>query len=275
MPNYVRFRDRSTHAICLGTIEADIISECSGASDELWAESHKPTGRTVALADVDLLAPFQPRSVIGLWNNFFERATLEGNKIPDVVLYFMKPPGSVIGPNDTIVRPACGPNAVKFEAELGIVIGAKCCQVSEEEATSYVFGFCCVNDVTAVPYLKEDPSFQQWTRSKGFDTFCPIGPAVTTDRLDLTTLRVQAVQNGKVQQDYPVSDMIFSPYKIVSMLSHYQTLWPGDLIACGTSVGAKNLEHGDTIEVTIPGIGSLSNPFSNKGASGKRKLENA
>eukprot|EP00746_Dinoflagellata_sp_MGD_P005307 gnl/MRDRNA2_/MRDRNA2_110285_c0_seq1.p1 gnl/MRDRNA2_/MRDRNA2_110285_c0~~gnl/MRDRNA2_/MRDRNA2_110285_c0_seq1.p1 ORF type:complete len:271 (-),score=43.90 gnl/MRDRNA2_/MRDRNA2_110285_c0_seq1:55-867(-) len=270
MPQWVRFKHLDK--IAIGTLDGNEIVESDCENIPISGEGHAPTGRRVALDKVELLAPFQPRSILGLWNNFHERAVAEKLSLPAVPLYFMKPPMSVIGPGQNIVKPKAGPKAVIFEAELGIVIGKQCCDVTEEEAHSYVFGFCCVNDVTAVPYLKEDASFQQWTRSKGFDTFTPIGPAITTSPLALETLRVQAVQNGAVRQDYPVSDMIFSPYKIVSMISQYQTLWPGDLIACGTSVGAKTLKNGDTIDIVIDGIGSLSNKFVEPKSESKSKL---
>jgi 2-keto-4-pentenoate hydratase/2-oxohepta-3-ene-1,7-dioic acid hydratase in catechol pathway len=270
MPQWVRFKH--SDKIGTGTLDGNEIVESNCDTIPISGEGHQPTGRRIALDKVELLAPFQPRSILGLWNNFHERAAAEKLNLPAVPLYFMKPPMSMVGPGQTIMKPKAGPKAVIFEAELGIVIGKQCCEVSEAEAPSHVFGFCCVNDVTAVPYLKEDSSFQQWTRSKGFDTFTPIGPNITTSPLPLETMRVQAVQNGVVRQNYPVADMIFSPYKVVSMISHYQTLWPGDLIACGTSVGAKTLKDGDTIDIVIDGIGSLSNKFADPKPEGKSKL---
>jgi 2-keto-4-pentenoate hydratase/2-oxohepta-3-ene-1,7-dioic acid hydratase in catechol pathway len=123
-----------------------------------------------------------------------------------------------------------------------------------------VFGYTCVNDVTAIEFLFEDKAFQQWTRCKGFDTFTPLGPVIADD-LEPDGLRVKAIQNGEVRQDYPVSDMIYSPLQIISMLSHYQTLMPGDLIACGTSVGARTMKPGSKITIAIDGIGELTNPF--------------
>ena len=117
-----------------------------------------------------------------------------------------------------------------------------------------------MNDVTAVEFLFEDKAFHQWTRSKGFDTFTPIGPCIATE-IDTDVMRVKAIQSGETRQDYPVSDMIFSPFQIVSMLSQYQTLLPGDLICCGTSVGARTMKPSTTIEIVISEIGKLSNPF--------------
>jgi 2-keto-4-pentenoate hydratase/2-oxohepta-3-ene-1,7-dioic acid hydratase in catechol pathway len=195
-----------------------------------------------------------------LWNNFHERAQKESQTLPDVPLYFMKPITSVIGPGETIYRPRGHQGRVIFEAELGIVIGSTCQEISEEEAVQYIFGYTCVNDVTAIEFLFEDKAFQQWTRSKGFDTFTPLGPWITTGIVP-GGLQVMALQGDKVRQDYAVSDMIFSPMKIVSLMSHYQTLLPGDLICCGTSVGARTMKPGTSIDIVIPGIGKLSNQF--------------
>jgi 2-keto-4-pentenoate hydratase/2-oxohepta-3-ene-1,7-dioic acid hydratase in catechol pathway len=172
----------------------------------------------------------------------------------------MKPVTSVIGPNATIYRPRDHQGRVIFEAELGIVIGKQCRSITADRADEHIFGYTCVNDVTGVEFLFEDKAFQQWTRSKGFDTFTPIGPCINTD-IDPAGLRILAIQNGEGRQDYPVSDMIFSPQQIVAMISGYQTLVPGDLICCGTSVGARTMKPGSEIEISIPGIGSLVNQF--------------
>jgi 2-keto-4-pentenoate hydratase/2-oxohepta-3-ene-1,7-dioic acid hydratase in catechol pathway len=172
----------------------------------------------------------------------------------------MKPVTSVIGPKETIYRPRGHAGRVIFEAELGIVIGSECRNISAEQAPEHIFGYTCVNDVTAIEFLFEDKAFQQWTRSKGYDTFTPLGPVIETD-VDPLALRVLAIQNGETRQDYPVADMIYNPFEIVAMMSEYQTLVPGDLICCGTSVGARTMKPGSEIEVSIPGIGSLVNPF--------------
>ena len=254
MANWVRFAHQDD--IQLGILEGDIISIHSG---DIF-DDPKPTGATIAIDDVTLLAPYQPKSVIGLWNNFHERADKEGQSIPATPLYFMKPVCSVIGPGDAIKSPVGYQGRVIFEAELGIVMARTCVNVDEDDALNYVFGYTCVNDVTAVGLLNEDPAFQQWTRCKGFNTFTPVGPWITTD-LSPDELVVQAHQNGRIRQNYPVSDMIFKPASIVSLISRYQTLQAGDLIACGTSVGARPMKPGDDIEVVISGIGHLKNLF--------------
>ena len=172
----------------------------------------------------------------------------------------MKPVTSIIGPNETIYRPRGHQGRVIFEAELGIVIGRRCSNISAQLAGEHIFGYTCVNDVTAIEFLFEDKAFQQWTRSKGYDRFTPLGPCINTG-IDPAGLNILAIQNGETRQDYPVADMIYSPQQIVAMISEYQTLVPGDLICCGTSVGARTMKPGTEIQVSIPGIGTLLNRF--------------
>ena len=255
MKKWIRFDYKEDKSL-IGTQDGDYVDEFEG--DLL--QNPKPTGRKIPLNEVQLQSPFEPHSIFALWNNFHERAEKEGQTIPHVPLYFMKPLTSVIGPEQTIYRPLGHQGRVIFEAELGIVIGSKCRKVSESEAAEYIFGYTCVNDVTAIEFLFEDKAFQQWTRSKGYDTFTPIGPCIATG-IDTDVMSVKALQSGETRQDYPVSDMIFSPKQIVSMLSHCQTLLPGDLICCGTSVGARTMKPGTKIDIVIPDIGTLSNPF--------------
>jgi len=254
MTNWVRFERDGQPA--LGMLNGDEIAVCGNT----LFDDAAPSGETLGLAEVRLLAPFTPNSILALWNNFHERAEAEGQTIPETPLYFMKPVTSVIGPGDTIYRPRGHTGRVIFEAELGIVIGKTCRQVTHAQADDYIFGYTCVNDVTAIEFLFADKAFQQWTRSKGYDSFTPIGPCINTD-IDPAGLRVLAIQGEETRQDYPVSDMIYSPQQIVAMLSEYQTLAPGDLICCGTSVGARTMKPGSEIEISIPGIGSLVNPF--------------
>jgi 2-keto-4-pentenoate hydratase/2-oxohepta-3-ene-1,7-dioic acid hydratase in catechol pathway len=149
---------------------------------------------------------------------------------------------------------------VVFEGELGIVIGTRCKGISATEASGHVFGFTCVNDVTARDLMKQDPAFVHWTRAKGADGFGVFGPCIATG-LDPAGLRVRVILAGEQRQDFPVSDMFFSPYEIVSYISHDMTLEPGDIIACGTSVGVCGMQDGDLVEVSIDGIGTLTNRF--------------
>jgi 2-keto-4-pentenoate hydratase/2-oxohepta-3-ene-1,7-dioic acid hydratase in catechol pathway len=149
---------------------------------------------------------------------------------------------------------------VVFEGELGVVIGKPCRNVSETEADQYVFGYTCVNDVTARQILRSDPSFPQWSRAKSFDSFGPFGPLIATG-LEPDALTVRTLVNGEEKQNYPVADMFFRPRAIVSLLSRDMTLMPGDIIACGTSLGAGPIQEGDLVEIEIEGVGRLSNRF--------------
>ena len=240
-----------------GTLEGERIAVHGG---DLFAGA-TPTGESLALADVRLLAPVQPGAFIGLWNNFHEAAQKAGNAIPEFPLYFLKNSRSVIGPGETIRPPAGYGGKVLYEGELGLVIGRTVSHADEATAAEAIFGLTCVNDVTALDLLFADASFPQWARAKGCDSFGPIGPAIATG-LDWQELRVKVALNGRVRQDYPCSDMILPPARIVSLISQEMTLRPGDVIACGTSVGALPMRPGMVVEVSIKGIGTLSNPYS-------------
>jgi 2-keto-4-pentenoate hydratase/2-oxohepta-3-ene-1,7-dioic acid hydratase in catechol pathway len=226
---------------------------------ELFAEP-RPTGQVLPLSAVRLLTPCTPSKLIGLWNNFHQRAELEGLHPPEHPLYFVKTPNSYAAHGDPIPRPAGYLGPVVFEGELGIVVGRTCKAIAPEAAGECIFGYTCVNDVTARDLLKRDPAFVHWTRAKGFDGFGVFGPAIATG-LDPAGLRVRTVLAGTLRQDYPVADMIFSPAEILSRISHDMTLVPGDLIACGTSVGVCAMEEGDLVEVSVEGIGTLANRF--------------
>ncbi len=218
------------------------------------------TAESVSLDDVQLLTPTSPSQFIGLWNNFRALATKLGQAIPEGPLYFLKAPGSVLEPGGVIRKPAAYDGRVIFEGELGIVIGRRLCNVGEEAAAEGIFGYTCVNDVTALDLLNKDPSFPQWTRAKSCDSFGPFGPVVATG-LDWSQLVIRALINGRERQNYPAADMILPPARIVSMISRELTLLPGDIIACGTSIGALPMRPGSTVEVSIDGIGTLANTY--------------
>ncbi|WP_017791718.1 fumarylacetoacetate hydrolase family protein [Leucobacter salsicius] len=217
------------------------------------------TGRRVPLGAVKLLAPVIPRSkVVCVGKNYADhvaemRDVTGGEATPEPLL-FLKPNTSVIGPEDEIVRPAVS-DRVEHEGELALVIGAVAKDVSEEDALKYVFGFTCANDVTARDIQIADG---QWTRGKGFDTFCPLGPVIETDP-DLTDARLVTRVNGEVRQEGRTSQLIHSLAKIVSYASQAFTLLPGDVILTGPPAGVGRLEAGDTVEVEIDGIGTLRN----------------
>jgi 2-keto-4-pentenoate hydratase/2-oxohepta-3-ene-1,7-dioic acid hydratase in catechol pathway len=218
--------------------------------------------RMVQLSDVRLRTPSDPSKMICLWNNFHELAAKLGSAPPDEPLYLLKAPSAFVAHGDTIHRPKSYDGKVVYEGELGIVIGRRCSYVSETEAPDHIFGYTCVNDVTAADIINKNPTFAQWTRAKSFDAFGAFGPVIATG-LDPSTLRVRTILDGQERQNYSVSDMIFSPARLVSLISRDMTLLPGDLIACGTSIGVGSMKNPtNKIEVSIEGVGTLSNVFA-------------
>jgi ketopantoate reductase/2-keto-4-pentenoate hydratase/2-oxohepta-3-ene-1,7-dioic acid hydratase in catechol pathway len=223
---------------------------------------NKPTGETVKLVDVRLRTPCDPSKMICLWNNFHQLAAKNNFLVPDEPLYFLKAANAYHPHGAPILRPKSYDGRIVYEGELGIVIGKKCSMVSEAEAKDYIFGYTCVNDVTAVDLLKKNPTFDQWVRAKSFDTFGVMGPTIATG-VDPMALRIRTVLNGKEVQNYPVADMFFPPYKLLAALSRDMTLMPGDVIACGTSLGAGPMYSADNdIDIIIDGVGTLSNSFN-------------
>ena len=240
-----------------GTVEADTISVHEG---DMFATPNA-TDESLALGDVKLLAPCEPSKMVALWNNFHALAAKMDMPEPDEPLYFLKANNSFLGPDELIQRPKSYDGKVVYEGELGIVIGKQCKNVSEADAEGFIFGFTCINDVTAAELISKDKTFAQWVRAKSFDTFGVYGPVIATG-LEPASLEVKTVLNGDERQNYPVADMIFQPAHLVSLVSHDMTLMPGDVIACGTSVGVGAMkEKSNTIEITIDGIGTLANVF--------------
>ena len=219
------------------------------------------TELTLPLSTVTTLTPTVPSKMIGLWNNLRAQSDKFELPTPANPWYFIKSPNTYLAGEEVIRRPPFYNGDILFEAELGVVIGKRCFGVPEAQTDDYIFGYTCVNDVTAIQLLKEDPFFAQWTKAKCFDTFGPFGPVITTD-IDPDTLIVKGKLNGEECQNYPVSDMIFSPRQLVSLISHDMTLMPGDLISCGTSLGAGVMrDQTNVIEISINGIGTLRNTF--------------
>ncbi len=253
MTTWVRFT-LSDRFVRLGRLEGQRIVEHEG---DLFG---KPvaTGREHALRDVRLASPCQPTKVVALWNNYHALAEKLGKAAPSHPLFLIKPATSVIGTLEPIRRPKGYDGKIVFEGELGIVIGRMCKDASQEEARSAIFGYTCVNDVTAGELISENPDFAQWTRAKGFDTFSCIGPAIVTG-FDWSPARVVTAVDGTERQRYPLSDMIITPERQVSLLSGDMTLYPGDVIACGTSIGVGSIKDGATVSVSIEGIGELRN----------------
>lgn len=217
--------------------------------------SDKSDGDAVPLSNATLLPPCVPGKFIGLWNNFHAAAERNGLNIPEHPLYFLKPNSALAGPRANVTLPA-DIGRVLFEGELGIVIGKTCKDISEDAADDAIFGYTCVNDITALDILTADPSFSQWTRAKGFDGFGVIGPVIDTD-VQWQDLTVKVMVGPRERQSYPAADMIMNPAQIVSKLSGDMTLSPGDVIACGTSIGARPIKAGQEVTVVIDGIGDL------------------
>lgn len=196
-----------------------------------------------------------PGKILCVGRNYRAHAAELDNAVPEEPLLFFKPPSAIVPPEAPIVRPR-GFERVDFEGELGVIIGRRCRRVSREAARDFVFGYTIVNDVTVRDLQKKDG---QWTRAKGFDSFCPVGPVVATD-IDPTRLRVITRVDGQVRQDAPTSDMIFDIPTLIAVASRVMTLEPGDLIATGTPAGVGPLVAGNVVEVEIAGIGILRNP---------------
>ena len=240
----------------IGTIDGDLVRLHDGTIFDPGPE----TGEVVAGADVRWLTPTEPTKMVALWNNF--RAAAEKNSwaIPAEPLTFLKAPNSCTAHGQAIPVPKSYGGRVAYEGELGIVIGRTCSAVSVEVAANNILGYTCVNDVTAMELLQRDPSFPQWTRAKNFDGFGVFGPVVATG-LDPASLTVRTLVNGRERQNYRVDDMIFPPVELVSRLSQDMTLVPGDIIACGTSLGVLPMKAGTEVEIVIDGIGTLRNRY--------------
>jgi 2-keto-4-pentenoate hydratase/2-oxohepta-3-ene-1,7-dioic acid hydratase in catechol pathway len=243
-----------------------------GVLDRDWIAVHQgmlfdhpqPTGERLPLADAQLLAPCEPRQFFALWNNFKAAAAKNNWVEPTEPLYFLKGANSFSHHLAPVPKPRHYDGRIIFEAELAVVIGRAGRDIPLERAAEHVFGYTCVNDVTALEMLHADASFAQWTRCKSMDGFTPFGPWIET-QVDLSTCQVVARVNGRERQNYPVSDMFFSPLELVSRLSRDVTLQPGDVISCGTSIGAMPWQVGATAEVAIEAIGVLANPLQVQG----------
>jgi 2-keto-4-pentenoate hydratase/2-oxohepta-3-ene-1,7-dioic acid hydratase in catechol pathway len=214
-----------------------------------------PQDKSLKLSDVKLLAPVIPRSkVVCIGKNYADHAAEMGGKVPDEPIIFLKPNTSVIGPNDTIVWPQMS-ERVDHEVELAIVIGRICKDVPKERVSDVIFGYTIANDVTARDLQKKDG---QWTRGKGFDTFCPIGPWIDTDFIP-GNQRLTASVDGQVKQSAQLSDMIFDIPTIVNFVTSVMTLLPGDIILTGTPAGIGPVVVGGKVSVAIEGLGELTN----------------
>jgi 2-keto-4-pentenoate hydratase/2-oxohepta-3-ene-1,7-dioic acid hydratase in catechol pathway len=216
----------------------------------------KPDSAALSVDEVKVLAPVEPSKIVCVGRNYREHAAELGNKMPDEPLLFLKAPSSIIASEARIELPRQS-QQVEHEGELGVVIGRHARNLTEDEdPLNYVFGYTCVNDVTARDLQRKDVQF---TRGKSFDTFCPVGPWIVED-LDPTTATVTTRVNGEVKQQGNTRDMAFSVAYLIRYIAAIMTLYPGDLIATGTPAGVSRLKHGDVVEVEVSHIGTLRNP---------------
>jgi 2-keto-4-pentenoate hydratase/2-oxohepta-3-ene-1,7-dioic acid hydratase in catechol pathway len=223
-------------------------------------EDIKLTGARFALGDVRLLAPILPSKVICIGKNYADHAREMGGEPPTEPVIFLKPSTAVCGPGDPIRRPTQLSQRVDFEGELAVVIGRLCREVPAERVAEVIFGYTCANDVTARDLQARDG---QWTRAKGFDTFCPLGPWIETDA-DPADLALTTRLNGEVKQDSRTSLLLHDVQALVMFVSQVMTLLPGDVLLTGTPAGIGPMENGDEVSVSIGGIGTLSNPVTDR-----------
>jgi 2-keto-4-pentenoate hydratase/2-oxohepta-3-ene-1,7-dioic acid hydratase in catechol pathway len=214
------------------------------------------SGEVLALGDIRLLAPCEPSKIVALGLNYRDHAAEFGTPLPDEPLLFLKPGTSVVGPGEPIVCPKMS-RRVDYEAELAVVLGRPAHRVPEGQAKDYILGYTACNDVTARDLQKKDG---QWTRSKGFDTFGPLGPWIEMEIPDPDNLTVEAYLNGERRQHSNTRNLVFGVAYLVSFISRVMTLLPGDVIATGTPSGIGPMRPGDVVEVRVEGIGSLKNP---------------
>jgi 2-keto-4-pentenoate hydratase/2-oxohepta-3-ene-1,7-dioic acid hydratase in catechol pathway len=247
-----RFLPQGSETAIFGRLEDDSILEISTAPWEKWTQGT----RRFRAAECKLIAPVMPSKIVCVGRNYAAHAAEMGNELPKEPLIFLKPPSSLIGPDEPILIPRYS-KRVEHEGELAVVIGRKCAHLGDEEdALAYVLGYSCLNDVTARDLQKADVQF---TRGKGFDTFCPVGPHIET-QLDPRNVLVETRVNGSPRQSGSTSLMTFSAAYLVRWISQMMTLLPGDVIATGTPAGVGALVDGDTVEVSVAGIGVLRNP---------------
>ena len=212
----------------------------------------------IPTSEVRLLVPAEPSKIVCIGRNYREHAKELDHPIPTEPLFFLKPPSSLIGPDDEIQRPMDLSQRVDYEGELAVVIGKRCYRLREnEDVRPYIVGYTCLNDVTTRDLQNKDG---QWSRAKGFDTFCPVGPVVADGLDPWKGVRVQTRVNGEIRQDGTTADFLFPLDLLVRFISQVMTLEPGDLIATGTPAGVSPVKAGDVVEVTVEGAGTLRNP---------------
>jgi len=236
--------------ICYGWINDDFVGPIIG---DLFGEFRRQEA-ILSIEEVQLLSPLLPGKIIGIGRNYVEHANEQGVEVPDIPIIFFKPTSSVIGINDNIVIPPQSKEVV-HEGELALIIGKKGRWIQPENAFNHIFGFTIGNDVTARDLQRRD---SQWTRGKGFDTFCSLGPWIETE-MDPSDALITCRVNGELRQMASTREMVFSIQQLIVFISSIMTLEPGDVIMTGTPAGSGPLKTGDQVEIVIDGIGSLIN----------------
>ncbi len=244
-------RIKSGDDITYGVADTEGVLVYNGSPFVAW----EPTEAVVPWPSVTLLAPVIPTKLMCVGKYYEDHASEMDGSVPEEPLIFMKPATSVTGPNANVVHPSIS-EELHHEAELAVVISRPARHVKAEDASQYIFGYTAANDVTARDLQKKDG---QWTRAKGFDTFCPLGPAIETELDPLERLAVICRVNGEVRQAGFTSDMVFGVAEIIEYVTAFTTLLPGDVILTGTPSGVGKVEPGDLMEVEIDGIGTLAN----------------
>ena len=241
-----------------GLIESQNITRVLAGAPASAGDFERGEKCELPVSSVRLLAPAEPTKIVCIGRNYREHAKELNNAVPAEPLFFLKPPSSIVGPGDEIRRPMDLSQRVDHEGELAVVIGKRCYRLREgEDVKSYIAGYTCLNDVTARDLQKKDA---QWSRGKGFDTFCPIGPVIATELDPWRGVRVQTRVNGELRQNGTTADFIFPLDVLMRYVTSVMTLEPGDVIATGTPAGVSPLNAGDVVEISVEGVGTLRNP---------------
>jgi 2-keto-4-pentenoate hydratase/2-oxohepta-3-ene-1,7-dioic acid hydratase in catechol pathway len=256
--HFIRYRNAG--GVHWGEVEG---SSLYRLTDAPWM----PHNRQPESADpsmVDLVAPVTPGKIVlvGLNYKLHVAESKSATKVPDEPVIFLKPPSSLLGPGEPIIKPS-GVTQVDYEAELAVVIGQGLSRPTEREVQDAIFGCTCLNDITARPLQRKDT---QWTRAKGFDTFCPVGPALVTG-LDYSNLSVRSFLNGEMKQDGCTRDLIFPVVTLIKFIADVMSLYPGDLVSTGTPAGVGPLTAGDEVEIRVEHVGNLKNPVKDESSA--------
>lgn len=254
---FVRYQTKTTPP-CYGWISQNQVGPLQGHPFE---EYHRQAADT-PIQEVRLLAPALPSKIVCVGRNYVAHAKEHEAEVPEVPLLFLKPPSAVIGPEDTILLPPQS-KQVEHEAELAVIIGKRGRNIPLKQALQHVFGYTIANDVTARDLQHSDG---QWTRSKGFDTFCPLGPWIETD-FDASDAMITCRVNGELRQMASTRDMVFRVEHLIAFISTIMTLEPGDVILTGTPAGVSPLRPGDFVEISIDGLGTLRNTVAAESAA--------